>query len=185
MSLGATNVGSGAGQADGGLGKQVKSGVVLDFEAVAGFEDDAAVAVAGVLAEADVGDEDQLFDAASVCLSARRPCWTMPFVVIGAGATLVLGLRQAEEEQAAEAQARGFFGLFDGLVDGEVEDARHGADGAADALAGAEKEGVDQVAGGDSGLADQGAQGLGAAEAAHSAMTGKLMEMIVLRRGSF
>jgi hypothetical protein len=40
--------------------------------------DDAAVAVAGVLAQADVGDEDQLFGAAD-CLMARRPCCTIPF----------------------------------------------------------------------------------------------------------
>ena len=50
-------------------------------------------------------------------------------VVIRAGAALVLGLRQAEEQQAADAQAGGFLGFADGLVDGEVEDARHGADG--------------------------------------------------------
>ena len=57
---GGDDVGSGAGLADGGAGEQIEGGVVLDLEAVAGFDDHAAVAVAGVLAEADVGDEDQL-----------------------------------------------------------------------------------------------------------------------------
>ena len=57
-------------------------------------------------------------------------------------------------------EARGFFGFAHGFVDGEIEDAGHGADGVAHALAGAEKERVDQVAGLERGFAHQGAQGL-------------------------
>jgi hypothetical protein len=79
-------------------------------------------------------------------------------VVPGAGALLVFAFRQAEEQQAADAEAGGFFGFADRFVDGEVEDAGHGADCAADAFAGTEKEGVDQVAGLESGFAHQGAQ---------------------------
>ena len=78
-----------------------------------------------------------------------------------------LDLGQAEEQQAAEAEAGGFFGFADGFVDGEVEDAGHGADFAADAFAGADKEGVDQVAGLKDGFAHQGAHGVAAAKAAH------------------
>jgi len=49
------------------------------------------------------------------------------------------------------------------LVDGEVEDAGHGGDFAAYALAGADEEGVDEVAGLKGGFTDEGAKGLGAA----------------------
>jgi hypothetical protein len=60
------------------------------------------------------------------------------------------------------------FGFADGLVDGEVENAGHGADGLADGFAGAEEEGVDQVAGVEGGLADKGAETVSAAQAAHA-----------------
>ena len=102
-------------------------------------------------------------------------------VVVCAGALLVLGFGQAEEQQAAQAEARGLLGLADGFVDGEVEDAGHGADRAADALAGAEKEGIDQVAGVDGGLADQGAQG-SVRRRRRIRVSGKLMETIVVDR---
>ena len=64
-------------------------------------------------------------------------------------------------------EAGGFLGFAHGLVDGEVEDAGHGADFVAHAFTGAEKEGVDQVAGIEGGLTHQGAKRLAAAETAH------------------
>ena len=60
---GRDDVGAGAGKAGGGAGKQVEGGVVVDFEAVCSFDHHAAVAVAGVFAEADVGDENELLAA--------------------------------------------------------------------------------------------------------------------------
>jgi hypothetical protein len=48
------------------------------------------------------------------------------------------------------------------------EDSGHGADGAARAYSGAKIDGVDQFAGGDGGLAHQGAEGFGASEAAQA-----------------
>jgi len=83
-------------------------------------------------------------------------------------ALLVLAFWQAEEQQAAEAETSGLFGFLDRLVDGEIEDAGHGADGGADALSGADEERVNQVAGFEGGLADQGAQRIVAAQAAHA-----------------
>ena len=66
-----------------------------------------------------------------------------------------LRIGKAEKQQAAEAELRGFFGFAHGFVDGEIEDAGHGADRVAHALAGADEEGVDQVAGVERGFADQ------------------------------
>ena len=166
MSLGATTSAPARARLTAVRASRSRVGVVFDLEAVAGFDDHAAVAVAGVLAEADVGDEDQLLGGRRG-LEGAQALLHDAVVVICAGALLVLGFGQAEEQQAAEAEAGGFFGFANGFVDGEVEDAGHGADWAAHAFAGAEKEGIDQVAGVDGGLADQGAKGFGAAEAAH------------------
>jgi hypothetical protein len=68
------------------------------------------VAVAGVLAEADVCDEDQLFGGWRLFEGAEALLNDAVFVPC-AGALLVLGLGQAEEQQSAEAEAGGFFGL--------------------------------------------------------------------------
>jgi hypothetical protein len=63
---GCNDVGSGLGEGDGGAGEQGEGCVVLDFVEVCIFRaagavagDNSAVAVRGVLAEADVGDEDE------------------------------------------------------------------------------------------------------------------------------
>src|ERR1035441_2488926 len=77
------------------------------------------------------------------------------------------GQRKRGGVRAPGARAGGFFGRAECLVDGEIEDAGHGADRAADALAGTEKEGVDQVAGVERGFADEGPERFGAAQAAH------------------
>ena len=125
------------------------------------------MAVAGVLAEADVGDKDELFGGFGLLKGVEAPL-DDTVLVPGAGGLLVLGFGQAEEEQSTKAEGGGLLGFAHCLVDGEVEDAGHGADFMADALAGAEKEGVDQVAGLKGGFAHQGAQRLSAAEAAHA-----------------
>ena len=75
---GGDDVGAGGGEGDGGAGEEWEGGVVVDvvvawiFQAAgwifgaagAIVNDDAAVAVGGVLAEADVGDEDERVDRA-------------------------------------------------------------------------------------------------------------------------
>jgi hypothetical protein len=166
MSLGATTSAPALARLTAVRASRSREGIVVHGPAVAGFDDHAAVAVAGVLAEADVGDEDQLFGGGRGFEGAQALLHDAVLVPC-AGALLVLGFGQAEEQQAAEAEARGLFGLAHGFIDGEVEDAGHGADFAAHALAGAEKEGVDQVAGLDGGFAHQGPQGFAAPEAAH------------------
>ncbi len=128
------------------------------------FDDDAAVAVAGVLAEADVGDEDELLRGCGL-LERAQGLLHDAVVFPCAGALLVFGFGQAEEQQAADAELCGLFGFAHGLVDGEVEDAGHGADWIAHAFAGADKERIDEVAGLQRGLAHQRAQRLSCAAA--------------------
>ena len=65
--------------------------------------DDAAVAVGGVLAEADVGDGDEGVEGA-VGLEGAEALLDDALGVLGAGGLLILRLGQAEEEQAAEAE---------------------------------------------------------------------------------
>ena len=165
---GSDDIGAGAGKACAGAREQLERGIVVDVEAaVVGLDDHAAVAVAGVLAEADVGDEDKLFCGCTL-LEGAKALLHDSVVVPGAGGLLVFAVGQAEEQQSADAEARGFFGFADGLVDGEIEDAGHGTDRVAHALAGADEERIDQVAGVERGFANQRAKRLSAAQAAHA-----------------
>ncbi len=70
---------------------------------------------------------------------------TMPGVVIGAGGQLVLGFRQAEEDDAPHAERLDLGAFLDQLVDGKLVVARHGADFAANAFARANKQGKDEL----------------------------------------
>ena len=69
-------------------------------------------------------------------LKAREALLDDAVVGPGSGALLVLFGGQAEEEQASEAEGGTGLGLFDSFVDREVEDAGHGRNRFADALAG-------------------------------------------------
>ena len=183
---GGDDVGAGLGLADGGAGKQLERGIVGDFEigigAVARFDDHAAMAVAGVLAEANVGDEDQLFSGCGLLERAQRLLHDAVFIP-GAGALLVFCVRQAEKQQAAEAEPRGFFGFAHGFVHREIEDAGHGGDGFANAFAGTDEEGIDQVAGVERSFAHQRAQRLALAHPPH-AVGREGHELIVRQRSS-
>ena len=136
----------------------------------------------GVLAEANVGDRHQLLARrrgldgaqAALCDAVRG---------VGAGSLLVLGVGDAEEQQTTDAEASDGFGLAHGLVQAQVEDARHGADLAADTLALAKKQRVDQRARLELGFAHQGAQGGRGAEAA-KACDGVLHGRSSVRRGT-
>ena len=55
------HVSTGFGQADGRAGQLAERGVVIHNPALAGFDHHAAVTVAGVLAQADVGNQHQFF----------------------------------------------------------------------------------------------------------------------------
>ena len=61
-------------------------------------------------------------------------------VVVGAGGHLVLGLRQAEQNHAADSQRFHFGAFLHQLVDRHLVVARHGADLAPHALARADEQ---------------------------------------------
>ena len=124
---------------------------------VAIFVDDAAVAVRGVLAEADVGDEDEGVEGAGG-LEGAQTLLDDAVGRVGAGGLLVLFCGQTKEEQAAEAERGAGFSLLDGFIYRQIEDAGHGADLFAYAFSGAEKEWINERAGMQMRLADKGAQ---------------------------
>jgi hypothetical protein len=74
-----------------------------------------------------------------------------------------------EEEDGVDAELQGGFALAEGEVEGEAGAAGDGGDGLMDVLALAEELGEDEAVGGEAGFADEGAEGLGAAEAAGAA----------------
>jgi hypothetical protein len=125
------------------------------------------VAVAGVFAEADVGDEDEAFGGGGGLESAKA---LLDDSVVGpcAGAFFIFGFGEAEEEKAAQAEIGRFGGILDGFVDAEIEDAGHGGDFFTDAFAGADEEWKDELAGFEAGFADEAAEGLGTAGSPHA-----------------
>ena len=144
-----------------GVGQQRDARIVQNFAVF----DHAAVAVAGVFAQADVGDHEQIelgfanrFDRKlhrAGCRGGFR-----------AGFVLVLG--QAEKNHGGNAEVGDFAALFDDLIGRLLENARHGADFRAHFGARARKHRIDQAAGRKLRFADEPAQRFGAAQAART-----------------
>ena len=132
------DVGARAGVRNGGLGQPLEGGVVIHVAVL----DVAAVAVAGVFAIADVGDDQQ---ALGLPADGADGALHDAVVVVGAGGHLVLEFRQAEQDHAADSQRLDFGALLDQLVDRHLVIAGHGADLAADALARADEQRQDEL----------------------------------------
>jgi hypothetical protein len=159
---------AGTGETCAGAREQFERGIVVDVvAAVFCLDHDTAVAVAGVLAEADVGDEDEFF-CGGAFLDGAQALLDDAIVVPGAGSFFVLGIGQAEEQQPADAEGRSLFGFANSLIHGEIEDAGHGAYRIAHALAGTDEERIDQVAGIERGLAHECAKRLSATQTAQA-----------------
>ena len=105
--------------------------------------DDAAVAVAGVLAEADVGDDEQV---GVVLLQVAHGGLDRRLVVVGLGPDLVLVLGNTEQQHRPDALLHRLADLFDQAVRREVVVARHRRDLVLDALPVAHEERVDEIA---------------------------------------
>ena len=112
MSLGRDGVGACGGVADGRPSEQLQRRVVVDLLAV----EHAAVAVRGVLAETDVGQQHE-----PRARLAQRPQRALDDAVVvpGARAVGVLLFRDAEQDQRLHAEPSGFLGLGDEIVDGK------------------------------------------------------------------
>ena len=158
---GRDDVGAGLGVRDRGLGEQLERDVVVD-RAVA---DEAAVAVRRVLAQADVGDHGQV--GVRLLQRADRQLHDA-LVVVGAGAGLVLGGRDPEQDHRLDPDRQQLRRLGDELVDREAVDAGHRLDRLADVLAGDDEQRLDQVPRRQLGLANQVAEGLRSPQAPHA-----------------
>ena len=123
------------------------------------------MAVVGVLAAADVGDDDQRRRGA-----LDRPDRLLHDAVIGvaAGGDGVLLGRQAEEQHAGDAQAGDLLDLGGELIDRELIAARHRPDLAPHAVAVGDEQRIDEPIDRQRRLADEPAQRLGAAQAAQA-----------------
>ena len=140
MSDGAT-MSAPASTCDNGRARdELERGVVLDAPVL----DHAAVAVTRVLAEAHVGDDEQVGDR---LLDGANRLLDDPVLRVGFAPPRVLLLGQPEQEHGGNAQTRHVLALPHELVDGEPELARHRRDGFAHAPAVDDEQGVHQLVG--------------------------------------
>jgi hypothetical protein len=155
------DVRAGAGVRERRFRQPLERGVVIHVA----VDDVAAVSVAGVFAVADVGDDQQprrLF-----AQGADGPLHDA-IVIVCAGGHFILGLRQAEENHAADAQRLHFGTFLDQFVDGHLIIAGHGADFAPHALAGADEQRQDELRRLHVRFADQVANGWSGAQTAQA-----------------
>ena len=156
-------VGAGHGVRQRGSRQLFDRGVVDDLVAV----DDAAVAVRGVLAQADVGHDEEVADLALECAHGRSaPAHPDRAAAEPSGSFCVGQAEQDDRRHAVRLRGRGF---LDGFVDRELKHAGHRADLPPDAVAFADEQRVDEAVGRQPRLAYQRADGLGAAEPARTA----------------
>ena len=136
---GSDDVGTGARVRDGLLGKDFERGIVGHFAVF----DDAAMAVVGVFAQANIGDDQTDFSLALRMASMAR-C-TTPSAAMRAGAARIFLLGQPEQNHARNAERFDFAAFFDNLIGGLLKHAGHGADFLAHFLPGADKHRIDQA----------------------------------------
>lgn len=125
---------------------------------------DAAMAVGGIFAQADVRDHLELryrvFNGTNCLLDD-------PVRVVGVGAHLVLLGGEPEDQDGGNAQAGHLLRLRHDRVDGEVIAARHGGDLLPHATAGRSEERIDKAFDGELRLADHVAERPYVSETAH------------------
>ena len=113
------------------------------------------MAVAGVLAEADIADDYQLryffLDCGDSPLDRTGH-------VPGRAADFILVFRQAEDFNRGDAERGSSLGYFNGPVYRQVVYAGHGGDFLVDILSGDDEKGIDEIRHGESGLANHAAE---------------------------
>ena len=146
------HVGAGPGVDHRLLGQQLERGVVVDVRAAGRVAGHAALPVVGVLAETDVGDDQEI---------ARGPLGDADGLgndalgAQGVAAELVLVFGDAEEDDAAEAQFDRLADFLGEQVGRKLENARHRGDLAPHVLARPNEQRQDQFGRREPGAADQ------------------------------
>jgi len=115
---GGNHVCSGLGMGEGGLGQDLKGGVVVHRVA----DQAAAVAVVGVFTEADIGGHH---DFRGLVLQLLDGPLDNAVLGMGAGADSVLFFGDAKENHGLYTQLQALFRLFFELINREAEDAGH------------------------------------------------------------
>ena len=123
----------------------------------------AAVAVRHVLAQANIAHQQQ---AGHFALDGARRLLHDAVIGPGAGGDFVLRLRQAEEDDAGNAQRLHLGALLHRFVDRQVVDPGHGAHFLANAFARANEQRIDEAFRAEAGFADKRAHRFGATQAA-------------------
>ena len=116
-----------------------------------------------VLAKADVANKNEVRNFA---LDGAGRLLHDAVVGPGSGGYFVFFLGQAEQNYRGHSQPTRFTGLFNNLVDGEVEDSGHGADFLAYALSRADEDGIDEGFCAEASFANQVAKWSGATQSA-------------------
>src|SRR5438067_2463645 len=142
------HVGAGLDVRDGGAREQVEGRIVLDGAVL----DHAAVAVARVLAQADVGDHEQVGHRV---LHRADGLLHDAVVRVRLGTAGVFPGRDPEEQHAGDPHAGGILALLDQLVHGEAVLTRHRHDGLAYAAAVHDEQRIDEVVDGQGRLAHE------------------------------
>ena len=127
--------------------------------------DDAAMSMRHVLAQADIAHQQQ---AGHFTLDGARRLLHDAVVSPRAGGDFVLRLRQAEQDDAGNAERLDLGALLHRFVHRQVEDAGHGAHFFAHAFAGTDEQRVDEAFRAEAGFADERTQRVGAAQAART-----------------
>src|SRR5262249_36629796 len=132
------------------LSENFQRGIVGDFIVF----DDAAMAMVGVFAEANIGDDQQAqfrlangFDGAlHNAVFSQRTCTSRVF-----------RFRESEKDHPGDAEVLDFAAIFGNAVGRLLEYAGHGTDLLSDAAAWADKHWIDKACGGEARFANQSA----------------------------
>jgi hypothetical protein len=148
-------IGAGIGVADGGAGEEIERGIVEDAGLRSALIDDAAMAVGGVFAEADVGDHEELgqgfFEELHGLLddAVAMPCARSAVIFTG---------RKPEEQHGGNPKIECRGGVLNQFIWGKLKDAGHGGDGLTQFFAGPDEEREDELPGIQMGFGNETAQ---------------------------
>ena len=164
MSDGATTSAPAAGVRQRGIRQARQGAIVVHVDAAVGAgRQRSAVAVIGVLAEADVGPQRQRRVRASQGGEGRGH---RPLRVGSGGAVGVLRVREAEQDHAGDAQPRQVAALRDQFVDAQLIAPGHRRDGTPHTLAGTDEQRLDEIRRAQVRFAHEAPDGLGPAQPA-------------------